>query len=939
MPIIPTQEFATARPQVSLDGAWEFSYDPANTGLRAGWFHPEHRLPESIHVPGCTQAQQFASAGAVDVLYDGLPELASQVGLRYPSRDVCWYARSFTVPPDWDGRDLWLHLGGVNPAADLWLNGVHLGRTRSSRCPVRVDVTSCIRRDGENRLVLRLDWPDDAFHGLYDIYTAWSGLYRSVWLEAVAPSHLADIHVLPAISPRKATVTLAIRHTGDPREATVECIADGDGRTYNTTIACRLSAPTTDICLDLPMPGAALWHPDDPRLYTLTVRLRAGETVLDEGCVRFGLREVRVDGYRVLLNGMPIFLRGGCDDQYYPRTVCPPAEKGEYLRRLWLARDYGFNYTKSCVEIFTREFLEAADEVGMLVCQELPFLLRDELVRYPAGLPGERVTFFHHEIANMLHTDRNHPAVILYSMTSELGDAWLANPHHFRLFSQELPALARRMNPSALVMDATGVSGGPDIGKQAVPVETAYGRRNTDLDGSWLAWAMDCRPLAGPIPGLEPVSVPFIFHEFAWITELTDPNIMKRYEKLPVLPLHVPEMIAAARANGQADILPTLVASSRRLKYALRKQAFELARKEPKAAGYHHWLLHDFPFAAEGVFNEFWEAPADLPAAAFRAYNDDTVLCLEHGDRWTLAWGVPWQLACVVSHFGAATLPAPVLTWELRDSTRALASGNIPLAPFPPGTLITAPPCALPILQGDQPSILTLTAVLRDGDRIVTCNHWRFWAFPLSTALPDGVCVDIPGLAELFPDNQSAGAELMVTNRLHEAALETLARGGRVLLIAAGAESPSPEDLPRAPGTPLYRTVPYNHGSEGIMGTLVRPHPALGNFPHEGWCDFVWAPLLDGAHPINLQQISLHIEPIIRAIGHMRTMRDMAYLFELAVGPGRLLACAMRLTEAIADGDPAARYLLGALVRYLAGPELPAAPAIARDALRAVCVK
>ena len=918
MSLQPALEFDTPRSRIALDGRWEFAYDPAQVGEQEGWFRPGLRLPEQITLPGCAQAQRFATASPVIAEYDGLPELSSQVLLRYPSRDVNWYARSMEIPSSWQGQAVWLHLGGVKPAADVWLNGAHIGRTESSRCPVRGELTPHVLWGEQNRLVVRIDWPEPGFFGLYDILSAWSGLHRPAWLEAVPAISLADIHVVPSIDPREARVYLSIRRTDGPDSISINCIAVDDRKEghFAVTQSAILHGASTEVCLTLPMPGAPLWHPDDPRLHTLTVRLCAGETILDEGCLRFGLREIRVDGFHVLLNGQPVFLRGGCDDQYYPETVCPPAEKEFYLQRLRLARAYGFNYTKSCVEPFPREFLDAADEVGLLVCEEMPFLARNDLAAYPDGLPPARQAFMRRELENIIRADRNHPSVVHYSISSELNQDWLNNPHHFRLFSQELPAVARRINPAALVTDATGVSGGgAQLGRQAIPLATALGARDTDTDSSWLYWAMDCRPLAGPIPGLKAVTTPFIFHEFAWITELTDPGMLDRYAVLPVKPLHVPEMLAATEANGQGALLPRMVAGSRQLKMALRKNAFELARTAPQAAGYYHWLLHDFPFCAEGVFNEFWEAPADLPAEAFRAYNDDTVLCLEHGDRWAFAWGQPWSLALIVSHFGAATLASPVIAWTLRAGQRTLARGRQSCAALAPGALVTLPPLPLPAFPSRAPATLELEAVLCEGNRQITRNSWRLWAFP-QQAIP--------------------ASEVLITEQLDAGTLERLAHGGRVLFLSPG-DMPASGDLPRDPGDPLYRSVPFNYGTEGNMGTLIRPHPALGAFPHDGWCDFAWAPLLDDARPFALDPfLPCRVDPIIRSVGHMRTMRNKAYLFEVAIGRGRLLACAMHLTRARQAGDPAAHYLYGALLRYLTRTRLEPAPAITLSALRGI---
>ena len=105
------------------------------------------------------------------------------------------------------------------------------------------------------------------------------------------------------------------------------------------------------------------------------------------------------------------------------------------------------------------------------------------------------------------------------------------------------------------------------------------------------------------------------------------------------------------------------------------------------------------------------------------------------------------------------------------------------------------------------------------------------------------------------------------------------------------------------------------------MGTVIRDHPALGSFLHDGWCDFCFIPLLHGSRPLDLSVFGVgRIEPIIRSIGHMLSMDDKAYLFEARVGRGRLLAASLCL-DTVYDFSPAARYFLGALVRYISKPK------------------
>jgi beta-galactosidase/beta-glucuronidase len=447
--IWPTAEFGTTRPRLPLDGTWEFSYDPGDLGRRRRWFDPERHLPERITIPGCSQARRYASArGHVRDTDVAIPELSNTIMLRHGCLHPSWYRRSFVVPAGWKGRAVHLHVGGVKPAAEFWLNGAQLGSTLTSRSPVRVDLTRWVEFGHRNTLTVRIGWPGLRLDGVLDVWHAWSGLYRSAWVEAVPAAWLAAIHVRTSIRPAAADVAVRVCPGGGAGlpaglKAVCELSPLGGGAGYAAGGAVSVRRGEGRATVHLPMPGAALWSPKTPNLYRVTVRLFAGGTLLDAGTVRFGLRELAVRGLHVLLNGTPVFLRGGCDDRVYPLTVCPPADPAFYRDQIRKARAFGFNYAKSCVDVFTREYLDAADELGYLVCQEMPFGVQGKLRALREHPTPEAAALWRRELENIVTADRNHPSVVLYSMASELpvqGD----DPLPFRLFCREFPRTATR---------------------------------------------------------------------------------------------------------------------------------------------------------------------------------------------------------------------------------------------------------------------------------------------------------------------------------------------------------------------------------------------------------------------------------------------------------------------------------------------------------------
>jgi hypothetical protein len=139
--------------------------------------------------------------------------------------------------------------------------------------------------------------------------------------------------------------------------------------------------------------------------------------------------------------------------------------------------------------------------------------------------------------------------------------------------------------------------------------------------------------------------------------------------------------------------------------------------------------------------------------------------------------------------------------------------------------------------------------------------------------------------------------------------------------------------------TNLYRSPWCNVGFHGNMGTVIIDHPALGQLAHEGWCDLNFAHLIHGAYPILLEDFHPEcIEPIIRSVGHYRTMVDKAYLFEMAVGQGALLATSLKFDKTY-ETHPETRYLAECLLSYAAGDVFKPERRVSREKLSSLIQK
>jgi len=918
--LISTPELDTSRPRIDLDGNWRFCYDPDDIGEEHKWADAGLPNGESARVPGCAQQKRRRSAVYQEDgrNHDGLPEAADTVMLRYPCRATSWYTRMFSVPDQWRDGSTWLHIGGVSPAATVFINGHCIGTSAASRTPLRCDISQYLNKGRWNTIAIKVFTPDVRMDGGWNLLTSWSGIYRSVWLESVEPVHIDDVHVTPSLRPRRVQVEITLnphkRPAGEIWSVTCRIKHRKTGRLVNH-ISQRISSRSRSVKLWLDMPDAALWTLDDPQLHEVTVQLKQDKTVTDTARVRFGLREISVKGRRVLLNGKPVYFRGGAMPMFFPETVCPPADKNLYRKRIKLAKSLGFNYTKSCLEVFTREFVEAADELGFLVCQEMPFGARGggnpNLRKLRFNLPRVYEKYYTEQARNIVVNNRNHPSVVLYSMASELTEEWL-KPKPLRFFSQRLPAATRRLDPAALVIDVTG-STNETKGKKAVPIDTPAGKRDTDLQCDWLSWQWDLHPLDGPIDGIQSIKKPILLHEYAWIASLPNPTQAAKYARLPVKPLHQKQTAQVARRNGQGPLLDQMLRASRMLKHTLMKEALEKARRDRRVSGFHYWLIQDLPYCPEGVFDEFWRLPKDLDADALRNVNDDTVVLLKNRNcRW-FQTGRRTRAELLVSHYGTKPVRNAVVRWQLRDGRRIVCRGEHKTNAIKCGSTSSIGTASWHIDQSlSRPRQMTLQIEVRQGSQKVCANAWPVWCFPKQ--LPH------------------TNHQPRVIRKLSRSSIRALEAGERQLLLCKPTRGGRPGHLTAGKGEPLYRPVPYNQGRYGNMGTLIADHPALGRLPHDGWCDVVFADLIEGVYPVSLEPFgSLKIEPIIRSIGHHLTFERKAYLFEVAVGRGRLIVCSLNLSR---RGHPLVNHLKSACLNYLSSRKLKSSVKLTPDQLQ-----
>jgi hypothetical protein len=364
-----------------------------------------------------------------------------------------------------------------------------------------------------------------------------------------------------------------------------------------------------------------------------------------------------------------------------------------------------------------------------------------------------------------------------------------------------------------------------------------------------------------------------------------------------------------------------------------RKDGIEYARRNPGVEGYILWLLIDFGHWSEGLLNDFWE-PKNVSPEEFLQSNGPTVVLLaEEGDR-SLRKAEEHRIGLGVSHYGDADYKDARLLWSVQTAGSTLEHGEIAIDQLVMGEFNDAGSAVfrLPAAEAAYKVDLDVSLVDQEGSEINT-NVWSFWTFPnapeiaAETTVSERTGQTILGdvFLRILESNAAAipeGVAVVVADAVDDQLLDFIEGGGSCLLLSRDAviENRTPY-YSETTFYGLYRTIPWNAGSAGNMGTVVANHPAMRDVPHEGFCDLYWVWMLRGFYPMEFEPLRQYgVEPIIRNIDSHRANRNNAFMIEFNVGAGRVLATTLGILPNLKERVEA-QYLFDRLLRYVRSNE------------------
>ena len=897
----------TGRTRISLDGTWDFRH-AGDGALR------------QAPVPGPWQA--------------AFPDLRQESGR-------ATYARRFARSADSADRVAVLCFGAVSWSAVVRVNGTEIARHANGWLPFEAVIPDAILTD-DNLVEVDCLLPDadpatadglvldDIPHGKQSWYGPAGGIWQSVTLEMRPRGHLTHCAIGATVDGR---VNVATEWTGADGATAQFAIRDSAGTTVATGTATVADGRAV---ADLTVAAPALWSPDSPALYTLTVR--AGADATDHS---FGFRTFEARGGAFYLNGAPFYMRGALDQDYWPEGLQTPPSMAAIEDQFRKAKALGLNTLRCHIKVPDPRYHDAADRIGLLIWTEIPNV--GTLTETSARLMRETME-------GILRRDGNHPSIAIWTLINEdWGTRTFDDPAHRAWLKAEYDWLKQR-DPGRLVVDNSPCHNNfhvkTDINDfhyyRSVPERRAEWDRLTAEFAGGADWAWS--PFGdAQRRGDEPLVV----SEFG-VWGLPHPDQVRLNGAEPgwmetggtwgdgaAVPHGVQARFADLRLAATFGSFDAFIAAVQAYQFMNLKYEIEVMREHPAIQGYVVTEFTDVHWESNGLL-DMNRNPRPF-ADAFAAVNADVVIAPRLG-RHAIASGGTVRFAPAVATGGQA-LRGAVLHWSAEG-----ASGHLALPDSPALSLAEADEIAVP-LAGPSRMVEIALRVVAGGAEVARSSVTVAVA---DRGAPPAVTLRVPdpalaARARALGYTVADDGAVTVVQALAEADIRALQAGARYLVLADGTakthrnlrvegprrEQPFMAVVDDTPGIPQGPEAPLpNIGLVARQGTMwrgdwiasfswVRRDGAFARLPGGPMLDLAWTDVVPH-HVMTGFRAHDFGGPVMGGLVVGWVHKPAATIARRRVGRGELVATTFRLCTCAPGEDPIATLLFDALVETAA---------------------
>lgn len=372
---------------VNLNGVWDFGYEKIK-GFKfskdeavALKYYNKKSYSDKINVPFCIESKLS------EIGYTGFV-------------NIVWYRKKVNIKNN--GRRVFLHIGAADYLTTVLVNSKPAGRHKGGYTPFQFDITDLVV-DGENEIFIFCE--DDVKNSLvargkqseklkshHCDYTRTTGIWQTVYLEYTPQDYIKSFKIYPDSQNCSVTVSADFAGTAD-----FSCNVLYNGKTVGSISRENVSA---NGIFHIPLSEKHLWEIGKGRLYDLEFNF--GE---DKVKSYFGLRNIRLDGFKFLINEKSVFQRLVLDQGFYKDGIYTAKDESELIKDIELSMALGFNGARPHQKVFEPRYLYHCDKMGYIVWGEYASWGIDHS-------SSEALAVFLSEWAEAVNRDFNHPSII-----------------------------------------------------------------------------------------------------------------------------------------------------------------------------------------------------------------------------------------------------------------------------------------------------------------------------------------------------------------------------------------------------------------------------------------------------------------------------------------------------------------------------------------------
>lgn len=849
---------------LDLSGNWSYKTDYDDFGTQKEYYKDKFELG-GFMLPGSACEN---SIGKKQEYYNELTKEAVRAPReKYEYIAPLWLQREIVVPEEFAKKHIRLFLERVNIASELWIDGEKIGRQIIELSAPHIYNLTGKLTGGKHILTLRIDNRNllniDTMASGYSVDTQgyWNGIIGRIELQCEDIFHIENIQIYPD----NKGINVKVTETSDVyspfvhKDAFIEISAvtpNGDTlkkklfkiKLYNSKQVDYFRYDIEDI---------NFWNEFNPALYTLIVRY-CGEGFSNEKTVKFGMRSIKTENKQILLNNMPIALRGTIDCAIYPLTGYPPTDIEVWRKNFNIIKSYGLNHVRFHAWCPPEAAFCAADELGLYISVEMPMWLNRDVCALELGEDSAHRVYFTQEAITISKTYGNHPSFIMFSNGNEnMGDFELLDDITTQIKAYDnrrIYTLTTNFDHPVLPCEdylCAYEAGGHKVRIQDIQDIAA---ESTSLDYS---------------KAVNDVSVPIVSFEIGQYCVYPDVRNIEKYTG-NILPTNFDAIKKEMIKKNVYHKLDDYVKASGDLAVKLYKEDIEAALRTKDFGGFELLSLCDYTgqsTATVGILDVFFDSKGLIKPDGFRQFCNSVVPLFKAKRIFKNTETLEAELD--LYDYGYEKIKNPVFDLKIYNGNEIFYQ-----------TQTTERKISVSLGNIEKSSQLKVELSVGDYK-----NLWNIYVFADSKINTDVRIVKTAEELKGIIDN-----------------------GGRAIVTADCIENPIDGSF-----IPVFWS-PVHFPSQKPCGAIIDDtHPIFDNFPTEKYPDYQWKTLLDNSKSVDISSFGDDFKPIVETVPNFVDNTPSSPLFEAKIGNADILFCGFDLDKE----DIATKQLKACVYSYI----------------------